>query len=59
LFGDAALYCKPRDVKSLVDSYYADPEKYRKQSQKAARFVRDNFGYAMHIARLAQLGVGA
>jgi glycosyltransferase involved in cell wall biosynthesis len=59
LVGDAAIYCEPRDVKSVVDRYYANFELYRAQSEKALRFVRENFGYEKHIARLAQLGVVA
>jgi glycosyltransferase involved in cell wall biosynthesis len=57
LIGDGAIYCRPEEVRSVVDRYYADYALYRTQSQKGERFVRENFGYEMHLGRLARLGV--
>ncbi|GAB3194112.1 glycosyltransferase [Nesterenkonia suensis] len=58
LFGDAALYASPREVRGLVDEYYADPEKYLAQSARAQDFALA-FSPEMHIRRLEALGVHA
>jgi predicted O-methyltransferase YrrM len=58
LFGDAAIYCEPKDVTAVVDGYYADFARFKEQSKKGVRFVRENFGYEKHVARLEKLGVG-
>lgn len=56
LFGDAALYAKPRHVLRLVDEYSADQEKFLEQSRRAQEFAR-GFSPQMHVDRLAEMGV--
>lgn len=41
-FGDAAVYCGPKDVLELVNSLWNDPERYRAQVIKGFDFVRKN-----------------
>lgn len=55
LFGEAALYAEPHDVRALVDEYGADKEKFLTQSRRAQDFAH-SFSPQMHIDRLAELG---
>ncbi|SMX81510.1 glycosyltransferase [Brevibacterium aurantiacum] len=55
LFGDAALYAEPHQVRALVDEYGADREKFLAQSRRAQEFTH-KFSPRMHIDRLAELG---
>lgn len=55
LFGDAALYAEPQQVRSLVDEYAADKERFLAQSRRAQNFAH-SFSPRMHIDRLAELG---
>jgi hypothetical protein len=56
LFGDAALYARPHEVTGLVDEYFADQQKFLRQSLKAQEFAK-GFSPRMHIDRLRELGV--
>lgn len=56
LFGDAALYAKPNEVRGIIDEYYGDLEKFLAQSRRAQEFAR-SFSPEMHLRRLAELGV--
>ena len=56
LFGDAALYAKPDEVRELVDEYAADVQKFLAQSRRAQQFARE-FSPQMHLQRLYDLGV--
>lgn len=58
LFGDAALYSAPSQVKELIDEYSADKDKFLRQSRSAQNFAR-RFSSKMHVDRLADLGVVA
>lgn len=55
LFGDAALYAQPQQVRRLIDEYAANKEKFLAQSHRAQDFAR-RFSPQMHIDRLAALG---
>lgn len=55
LFGDAALYAEPQQVRALIDEYAADREKFLAQSRRAQDFAR-SFSPQMHVERLAELG---
>ena len=57
LFGDAAIYAEPGDVKREIDLLMADDESYERQVRKARGFVGRRFGHEAHVARLAKLGV--
>ncbi|MGO1183573.1 MAG: glycosyltransferase [Micrococcaceae bacterium] len=56
LFGDSALYAKPREVQGIIDEYYGDLDKFLAQSRRAQEFAR-SFSPEMHLRRLAELGV--
>ena len=53
LFREAALYCQPREVLSLVDELMANDELYQRQVRGAREFVRYHFGYDKHIERIS------
>ncbi|WP_168801367.1 glycosyltransferase [Glycomyces buryatensis] len=44
-FGDAALYCEPAEVASVVDGLYADPERFLARSALAQQRVRERFSH--------------
>lgn len=52
LFGDAATYAEPTEVRGVVDRLYADRAAYESVVQRAEASVRARFGYEAHIARL-------
>jgi glycosyltransferase involved in cell wall biosynthesis len=58
LFGDAALYGGPQDVRGIVDALMGDPRAYQAQADRARQYVASHFSYDTHVARLAALGVG-
>jgi len=55
MFGDAALYGEPDDVRGYVDQLTADPQAYLAQSARGTEFVRRTHGYDVHAARMAEL----
>jgi hypothetical protein len=57
LFGDAGLYCEPGEVEHLVRGLMADPERYRRQSERSLAAVREHFSHAALLRRVAALGV--
>ncbi|MFC3170284.1 glycosyltransferase [Paracoccus fontiphilus] len=52
LFKDAVLYATPKTALSLARKLHSDPEAYYAQVKKAQEYVRENFGYEMHINRI-------
>lgn len=58
-FGDAAVYCAPQQVRSTVDVLYADPERYREQSARAAQRVAQRFSHDSHAEQVRALLPGA
>ena len=42
VFGDAAIYSKPRDVESVILAYWKDADKYSAQAAKGFDFVKQN-----------------
>ncbi|WP_203416277.1 glycosyltransferase [Jiangella ureilytica] len=58
VFGDAAVYAEPHDVRRVVDALYADRAAYDAQVERAQRTARDRFGHEAHVARLERI-VGA
>lgn len=58
LFGEAALYATPSEVRGVVEEHRRDPEKFVEQSQRAVDFA-SRFSAQMHLDRLAALGVVA
>jgi len=54
-FGESALYATPGEVQQVLRQLRADPEAYRAQSEKGARYSRDHFSYATHQRRIKNL----
>jgi len=55
LFGDAAVYCLPADVLGHVRRLEADPAARAALARAAAHSVRDRFGPAAAVARVAAM----
>ncbi|MGD9477212.1 glycosyltransferase [Shinella sp. G-2] len=55
LFGEAALYCTPREVRELIEALAADPERYREQADKARRFAEDRHSDRLYSSRIEAL----
>lgn len=55
LFGEAAVYAEPRDVRRVIAELYRDRDAYQDQVRKASALVRERFGHEAHAARLATL----
>ncbi len=53
LFEEGALYGPPEVVADAVRSLHADPSAYARQSARAVTLVRDRFGPARAVARVA------
>ncbi|WP_265521807.1 glycosyltransferase [Oerskovia flava] len=45
VFGDAALYCRPQEVWSIVSALYADTDAYQEQSARGLRAVQDDYSH--------------
>ena len=58
LFGDAAIYAEPEDVRGLVDGLRADRAAYEAHARRAAAVARERFSYQTHVRRVEAL-VGA
>lgn len=54
-FGDAAIYCEPADVTTIIDELYADQVRYLEQSEKALRAVAENFSLDSYLRRYAEV----
>lgn len=52
LFKDSALYALPQTAIELARDLHADPAAYDHHVAKAKTYVRENFSYEMHLARL-------
>lgn len=57
LFGEAAIYAEPDDVRREIDALMADPERYRTQVERSWEVLEERFGQGAHLRRLAALGV--
>lgn len=55
LFGEAAIYAQPFEVKEKIEHLMRDPKYYHSQVEKAYDYVERHFGYSKHAARL---GIG-
>lgn len=56
IFGDAAVYAEPGEVKGLIDQYWMDHEAFLAQSRQGQQFAVDH-GPGRHVERLRWLGV--
>ncbi len=55
VFGDAAVYAEPHDVRRVVETLYADRAAYDAQVERARTTARERYGHEAHVARLAAL----
>lgn len=55
LFGDAALYAEPHEVKELVTRLVNEPVFYNMQVSKALQIVKDKFSHQTHLIRLNRI----
>ena len=51
-FGEGAVYTDAKRAGALMDSLWADPSAYRRQSERAISTVKDRFGEASLLARV-------
>lgn len=61
LFGDAAVYAEPAQVRGIVHEMWSAPDRYRAQSERGLQTVRSRFSesaYAETIDRFLQRGRG-
>lgn len=58
VFGEAAMYAEPNDVRPLIERLYADRSAYQNQSATGQRAAREHFGHEAHVRRLAAI-IGA
>jgi hypothetical protein len=58
LFGDAALYAEPHQVRQLVQHLWSDAAARTTQRQRGLAAVKERFSLAAHVSRLEQL-IGA
>src|SRR5690625_3295220 len=52
LFGEAAIYAEPHEVRTTIEELMNDDEQYEQQVKTAINFVEKHFGYSKHISRL-------
>ncbi|TYO96888.1 glycosyltransferase [Desulfallas thermosapovorans] len=52
VFGEAAIYAEPAEVKEKIDSLMSNDDYYQSQVEKAWAYVKKHFGYSKHAARL-------
>ncbi|MFD0958299.1 glycosyltransferase [Paenibacillus chungangensis] len=53
LFGEAAIYAKPDEVREAVHRLMEDDVYYKRQVDTALAYVERKFGYSAHVERLA------
>lgn len=58
VFGDAAVYAEPEDVRTVVWKLWSDWESYGGQAERAYRYLQENVSPAAFLSRLAAFGVG-
>jgi len=55
LFRDAAIYAEPHEVKEKINWIISDYNRYNKQVQRAYCYLKKNFSYQAHAARLEKI----
>lgn len=55
VYGDAAVYCPPWEMRSLIADLWSDPARFAAQSSRGRRVARDRFGPRAHERRLRSL----
>ncbi|MVA77758.1 glycosyltransferase [Auraticoccus sp. F435] len=55
LFGDAAVYAEPHEVRSVITRLRADRGEWERVAAEASRLTRERFGREAHVARITAL----
>lgn len=55
VFGDACAYAELGDVRAVIERFVRDPAAYEAQSSTGRALVEARFGFASHVARVAEL----
>ncbi|MGI9437264.1 MAG: glycosyltransferase, partial [Geminicoccaceae bacterium] len=55
LFGPAAVYAEPGDVRNRIEDFYTTPALYREQGERAGEIVEQRFSHQTHRARIEAL----
>ncbi|WP_404429371.1 glycosyltransferase [Sutcliffiella horikoshii] len=54
LFGEAAIYAEPNEVRNEIDNLMENEDYYNEQVAKAFQYVEKHFGYTKHLSRLEE-----
>lgn len=54
VYGDAAVYAEPKDVRRTLKDLWEDPEAYAQQQRRGTAFLRQNRSSADYLARVKQ-----
>lgn len=57
VFGDAAVYCKPSEVKGYIKYYWENPNEYLVQQERAMKFINLNCSPKAYLKRLEVFGL--
>ncbi|WP_078555859.1 glycosyltransferase [Bacillus alkalicellulosilyticus] len=52
LFGEAAIYAEPNEVRGIIDNLMNDDNIYEEQVNRAHNYVEKHFGYTKHNSRV-------
>ena len=55
VFGDAAIYCSPREVEGVIGFYRQHPSEYFAQIERARSTVSGNFTHSAYLNRIEGL----
>jgi len=55
LFGEAAVYAEPPEVRETMHRLYSDREAYDAQVRRGLAYTRSWFGHGVHVARIDRL----
>lgn len=55
LFGDAAIYAEPGEVRGIVERLRADRSAYEEHARRAGEVARERFSYQTHVRRVEAL----
>ena len=54
VFGEAAIYCEPKEVQSLISRYYSDSNLYEEQQHKALEVLNERFTHEAYVRHMSK-----
>lgn len=54
VYGEAAVYAEPKDVRRVLKALWEDPDGYADQQQRGVEFLRQNRSAELYLARLRE-----